>query len=108
EVPRPWSSSSGSPEACRVRDSGAVTRSESSIGLLMHVVSEFWVLGKGCAPFEGWRNVLRCRWTQRFAGHVRLSGRHEHRSPVQLAAAATALSRCAIPHNGVITDRVAK
>jgi hypothetical protein len=39
---------------------------------------------------------------------VRSSGRHEHRSRVQLAAGLTALSRCAIPHKVVTTERVAK
>ena len=68
------------------------------------------VLGsrQGCAPFEGWRIVFRCRCTQRFARQGRLSRRHEHRSLVQLAAGLTALSRCAIPHEMVTTERVAK
>ena len=35
------------------------------------------------------------------------SGRHEHRSLVQLAAVLPALSRCAIPHETVTTERVA-
>ena len=59
------------------------------------------------APFEGWLIVLRFRWKQRFASHVWSSGRHEHRSLVQLAAVLPALSRCAIPHETVTTERVA-
>ena len=107
EVPRPCSSRSGSPEPVRVRDSGAVTRWESSIVLLY--VCCVGVLGsrQGCAPFEGWRIVFRFRCKQRFASHVRSSGRHEHRSPVQLAAGLPALSRCAIPQEMVTTEKVA-
>jgi hypothetical protein len=48
------------------------------------------------------------RLGERFASHVRSSRRHEHRSLVQLAAGLTALSRCAIPHKVVTTERVAK
>ena len=46
---------------------------------------------------------LGFRWKQRFASHVRWSGRPEHRSLVL-----PALSRCAIPHEMVTTERVAK
>ena len=73
----------------------------------MRVVSEFLVLGRGCAPFEGWRIVFRCPWKTAVRGSCAASRRHEHRSPVQLAAGLTALSRCAIPHEMVTTDRVA-
>ena len=107
ELPRPCSSRSGSPEPFRVRDSGAVTRWESSIVLLMHVVSKFWILGRGAPPSRVGGSSLRCRCTQRFARQGRSLRRHEHRSPVQIAAGLPALSRCAIPHEMVTTDRVA-
>ena len=41
-------------------------------------------------------------------GSCAVVGPHEHRSRVQWAAGLTALSRCAIPHRGVTTERVAK
>src|SRR3954468_6561315 len=79
----------------------------SVIVLLMRVVSKSG-FSRESGPFEGWQIALRFRWQQRFASYVRSSGRHEHRSPVQLAAGLAALSRCAIPHEMVTTDRVAK
>ena len=79
----------------------------SVIVLLMRVVSGFWVL-RGTVPRSRvGGSSLGFGAKQRFARHVRSSRRHEHRSPVQLAAGLTALSRCAIPHEMVTTDRVA-
>ena len=106
EVPRPCSSRSGSPERV-LRDSGAVTRSESSIVLLMRVVSEFWVL-KGQCPVLGLADRL---WVSVDAA-VRTSGAvvEATRAPLAsaLAAGLPALSRCAIPHEMVTTESVAR
>ena len=79
----------------------------SVIVLLRRVVSGVGVLGRGMPRSRVGESSLSFGAKQRFASHVRSSRRHEHRSPVQLAAGLTALSRCAIPHEMVTTDRVA-
>ena len=92
------------------RSSGTAVRSpvRSQALFSLCVLCRSSGFSRDSAPFEGWRIVLRCRCKQRFARQGRSSGRHEHRSPVQLAAGLTALSRCAIPHEMVTTERVAK
>ena len=82
EVPRPCSSRSGSPEPLRVRDSGAVSRLESSIVLLERSGG---TSVRGSCAVVGATPLARAigRWID-------------------------ALSRCAIPHKVVTTNRMAK